>query len=496
MTRGRIVRSLVLSCALYSAISAASPLPDESAIKTAQRAVLETYRDDLRSEEGLRRVLSAADGLAGADQVAAYLVVAKSAASSGLLRIGFDAIDRLARRFEYDAMEAKTRMLEGAVKRARSVEDRVSIVNRCLELLEQSVESERFDVGESALKIGGQAKIKDPALRKELADKRKAFDKLRKEFDAEEKTVDAARAALKRDERDPKANETMGKRLAVRGDWPAAIVRLGRAEDEGLRQAALNDAAATKDAGKAVLAADAWWSVAEGAEGKEERAFRARSIYWYSLAMPSLSGLAKARAEKRIEEAGKVDMSGQTVSSDSKVTIFLPGNVPLVLVKVPANDKVPEFWLGQTEATEAQWAAVMGGKVESADMPKVEISLNDIRGFIERLNKMPTRFTFRVPAHAELAVAIGDGSEYGPEHAWTSDNSADKRHRVATKQPNKLGLYDAVGNVWEFSEDGWINGTCYSGQRESDAMRSRNRPEKGDDYHAANIGLRIAADLR
>ena len=481
------MRTLVLFCVLSTALTAAEPLPDKTALEGAQRLARDTYRDDLTSEAGSKKILQTADGLTSAtDQAAAYLVVAQQAAASGWLSVGFAAIDRLARRFDYDAPAAKASMLEAAAKHAKTAEDRVSIINRCLELLDAAVADERFDVAEGAAKIasGVVTKIKDADWRKKLADKRKSLN--------------AARDALKRDERNPQANETVGKRLAVRGNWAGAVLRLGRSDDEGLRTAAQADSKAQKDSKLQLAAADAWWNVAEGAEAKEQRAYRSRAVYWYALALPGLAGPHKARAEERIEAAGKVELAGQVAGDGSGVAILLAPDVPLVLVKIPASadGKVAEFWLGKTEVTEMQWVAVMGGDATPSKLPRVGMAHGNVRAFLLKINSTSERFTFRLPRPAEAEVAVGDPAQYNPGTAWYVENSGNHAHEVATREPNALGLFDVVGNVWEWCDDGQIYGAFYGDQRSGLGARL-NRPGGGDqNFASGTIGFRVAADLK
>ena len=121
------------------------------------------------------------------------------------------------------------------------------------------------------------------------------------------------------------------------------------------------------------------------------------------------------------------------------------------------------FDLGKYEVTQGQWAAVMGSNPSyfdecGLDCPVEVVSWNDAQEFIRRLNAMDGAGTYRLPTEAEweyAARAGTTGDRYGnlDAIAWYGGNSGDRTHPVGQKVPNAWGLYDMLGNVYEWVQD-------------------------------------------
>lgn len=161
------------------------------------------------------------------------------------------------------------------------------------------------------------------------------------------------------------------------------------------------------------------------------------------------------------------------------------------------------FYLGRTEVTQDQWTKLMGSNpsyfqdvnfqampdedreaklaafieagytrqeaqqklgpdvmsdVVTSQWPVETVTFEDVQGFLRKTG-------LRLPSEGEWEFACRAGSRdpiYGQldQIAWTTENSEDRTHSVGTKFPNALGLYDMIGNVWEWTND-WYAADYY-----------------------------------
>ena len=115
---------------------------------------------------------------------------------------------------------------------------------------------------------------------------------------------------------------------------------------------------------------------------------------------------------------------------------------------------------------------------------------------------------YRLPTEAEWEHACRAGTtgpRYGPldEIAWYRGNSNEQIREVGRKQPNPLGLYDMLGNVWEWCWDVY-DAEVYGSYRvlrgggwfdEHWSCRASVRRRSHPTFRVDDVGVRIARSV-
>lgn len=115
------------------------------------------------------------------------------------------------------------------------------------------------------------------------------------------------------------------------------------------------------------------------------------------------------------------------------------------------------FLISRTEISQAMWAAHVGknpATFKGDDLPIETVTVLDVERFLRRAKMdLPTEaqweYACRAGTKGPYSCKKGSVSDYG----WSSANSGERTHSVASKKPNPFGLFDMHGNVFEWCED-------------------------------------------
>ncbi len=176
--------------------------------------------------------------------------------------------------------------------------------------------------------------------------------------------------------------------------------------------------------------------------------------------------------------------------------------------------QVPEFYMGKYPVTQSQWKAVAAlrqverkleanpSRFKGDNCPVERVSWDDAVEFCKRLSKHTDR-EYRLPTEAEweYACRAGTTTQYHFGDALTpelANYDTNPTTPVGNYPPNKFGLYDMHGNVWEWCQDHWhenYDGAPTDGSAWDDQGKNASRVLRGGSWYGLPRYCRSASRI-
>lgn len=191
--------------------------------------------------------------------------------------------------------------------------------------------------------------------------------------------------------------------------------------------------------------------------------------------------------------------------------------------ELPAHEvRINEFLISKYEITQKQFERVMGtfpSFFKSENLPVTNVDWYDAIKFCNALSRKEgfqecyninyragggiidvswnsAADGYRLPTEAEYECAAQfdfNGQPLDAERfGWFIGNGERKTHNVGQKEANKYGLYDIIGNVWEWCWDIYGPFEQISSDNPLGALSGENRVAKGGSYTTENSLVRAS----
>lgn len=308
-----LIAIVVYSVGGVTAVIAKAPVPDKDAQDKARALIKDVYGEEVRNATTAEKKIEVAGTLLDTaislkgdlpGQFVLMQTARNIAVSAGDLALTFKAIDAVDQAFQINTtLYDKIQAFDAVAKAARNDDQRKVIAESAFGLATAAQDAGQFDEAKQVASTGLTAarRVRDKDLITTLLDLERSLDAYLETYNK----IKPALAVLETQPADPEANLTVGRfRCFSEGNWDEGIPMLALSSDPDYQAVALSELTAPKDGDGKAKIADAWWDLSEKKEEAKEIQIqlRGRAGDWYNDALAGLTGLAKKRVEKRLDD--------------------------------------------------------------------------------------------------------------------------------------------------------------------------------------------------
>lgn len=171
-------------------------------------------------------------------------------------------------------------------------------------------------------------------------------------------------------------------------------------------------------------------------------------------------------AKKKDAEAPKETPEKEKEKAAKLLAMFkaeqpITNSLEMVLAWVPAGYRVSQY-----EVTQEQFEKVMKknpSKFKGGQHPVESVTLSEAVQFCQKLTelelgekKLPPGYSYTVPSEQQYDYFTADANMLNGVLSRLADLTSTEN--VGTLKPNQLHLYDTIGNVWEWCQEGIARG--------------------------------------